>query len=63
MVMLGDCDADGVFGQNESAVTIDTLPERVANAAFDVTRLEHDGSRGVHNPALAFAVLDAIREL
>jgi hypothetical protein len=62
-VMLGDCDADGTFGQNERATTIDALPERVANAAFDVMQLERDGSRGVHNPTFAFAVLDAISQL
>lgn len=59
-VMLGDCDEDGVLEPDERAATIDTLPVRIAHAAFDLTRLERDGSRGVHHPRFAFAVLGAI---
>lgn len=59
-VMLGDCNEDGVFEPNERVTTIDTLPERIAHAAFDLVRLERDGSRGIHHPRFAFAVLGAI---
>ena len=59
-VMLGDCDADGVLGAGEQAVSLDTLPREVRDSMWDLTLLERDGSRGVHNPDFAFALLGAI---
>nr|MDQ3032875.1 hypothetical protein [Myxococcota bacterium] len=59
-VMLGDCDGDGALAADERAITVDALPRDLRNAAWDVMLLERDGSRGVHNPAFAFALLGAI---
>lgn len=59
-VVLGDCDEDGTIDPGERATTIDALPREVRDAAWDVMLLERDGSRGVHNPGFAFALMDAI---
>lgn len=59
-VILGDCDGDDVLDEGERATTIDALPRAVRDAAWDLMLLEHDGSRGVHNPAFAFGLLGAI---
>jgi hypothetical protein len=58
--ILGDCDRDGVIEDGERAVTIDVLPPVVRDAAWDLAMIERDGSRGVHHPEFAFAVLSAI---
>lgn len=59
-VMLGDCDADGEIGAAEQTVSIETLPREVRDSMWDLMLLERDGSRGVHNPGFAFALLGAI---
>lgn len=60
-VLLGDCDGDGELDAvRERGTTIDVLDPALRDAAIDLARIQRDGSRGVHNPRLAFAVLDAI---
>ncbi|HJL16346.1 MAG TPA: carboxypeptidase-like regulatory domain-containing protein [Sandaracinaceae bacterium LLY-WYZ-13_1] len=58
--LLGDCDGDGRIGSGERAVTTRALPDDLADVAYDLTLVRADGSRGAHNPAFTFAVLDAI---
>ncbi|AKF04732.1 carboxypeptidase-like regulatory domain-containing protein [Sandaracinus amylolyticus] len=59
-VMLGDCDEDGAFDEDERPVSIDALPRDVRDSMWDLMLLERDGSRGVHNPTFSFALLGAI---
>lgn len=58
--LLGDCDDSGRIDARETAVLASALPRRLADAAHDLALLRADGSRGVHNPAYAFAVLSAV---
>lgn len=59
--LLGDCDGDGELDPaRERGTTIDVLDPALRDATIDLARIERDGSHGVHNPRLAFAVLDAI---
>jgi hypothetical protein len=58
--MLGDCDEDGRFGDDETPVTARALPSPLADAAYDLMMLRADGSRGAHNPAFTFGMLRAL---
>lgn len=57
-VMLGDCDGDGAFTR-EAPVTVEALSPTLRDVAWDLSLLRSDGSRGLHNPPYAFAVLRA----
>ncbi|MFK7988416.1 MAG: multiheme c-type cytochrome [Sandaracinaceae bacterium] len=60
--LLGDCDEDGRFGQGETAVTVTALSNPVREAAYDLAMIRRDGSRGVHHPNYAFAVLASVAD-
>ena len=60
--MLGDCDADGVFGSDETPFTTSALRPTLRNAAYDLALLRRDGSNGVHNPEFAFRMFDALEQ-
>ncbi len=57
--LLGDCDGDGRLGETETAVPI---PTALYATAWDVSLLEKDGSRGLHNPTFTFGVLRRLEE-
>lgn len=59
---LGDCNADDHETADEHWSDTTALPARVRDAAWDIALIEKDRSRGMHNPAYAFAVLTAASE-
>jgi hypothetical protein len=58
--LLGDCDLDRSLDRTERGVGLDVLDVELRDAVIDLAMIERDGSRGVHHPRFAFAVLDAV---
>ena len=60
-VMLGDCNRDGRLATDEQPVALQRLPAALRDSMWNLSLIEKDGSRGLHNPDFAFAVLRAVR--
>lgn len=60
--MLGDCDGDGRWSAAEDRAvgSAARLPARLRDAVWDLSFVEEDRSRGLHNPEYTFRILAAV---